>query len=147
MNMVSVADASYVEHPDGKSHKGGVVGFESETCCHFGFVSSKQLVTAKSAGEAELIAQIKVGDVEWEREMLEELGYLQKILTEDSAYVSGQYMCHANGEAKNMLFYESPLNFSASFAFFLFFFQDTGRKPTTALTGYALSHDTVFFST
>ena len=81
MQMVSAADASYAEHPDGKSHSGGVVGFESDTSCNFGFVSSKQPVVAKSAGEAELIAQNKVGDlVEWAREMLEELGYPQKTI-------------------------------------------------------------------
>jgi len=79
MRLVSAADASYAEHPDGKSHSGGVVGFESDTSCYFGFVSSKQPVVAKSAGEAELIAQNKVGDlVEWAREMLNEIGYSQK---------------------------------------------------------------------
>jgi hypothetical protein len=78
MRLVSAADASYAEHPDGKSHSGGVVGFESDTSCYFGFVSLKQPVVAKSAGEAELIAQNKVGDlVEWARELLEELGFVQ----------------------------------------------------------------------
>ncbi len=78
MRLVSAADASYAEHPDGKSHSGGVVGFESDTSCYFGFVSSKQPVIAKSAGEAELIDQNKVGDlVEWARELLEELGFVQ----------------------------------------------------------------------
>ncbi len=77
--MDSAADASYAEDPDGKSHSGGAVGFELDSSCYFGFVSSKQPVVAKSAGEAELIAQIKVGDlVEWAREMLNELGYPQK---------------------------------------------------------------------
>ncbi len=39
-------------------------------------MSSKQPVIAKSAGEAELIAQNKVGDlVEWARHLLEELGF------------------------------------------------------------------------
>jgi hypothetical protein len=79
MKMVSAADASYAEHPDGKSHSGGVVGFESDSSCYFGFVSSKQPVVAKLTGEAELIGQNKVGDlVKWAREMLEELGYSQK---------------------------------------------------------------------
>jgi hypothetical protein len=42
-------------------------------------VSSKQPVVAKSAGEAELIAQNKVRDlVEWARELLEELGFSQE---------------------------------------------------------------------
>jgi hypothetical protein len=81
LTLVSAADASYAEHPDGKSHSGGAVGFESDLSCYFGFVSSKQPVVAKSAGEAELIAQNKVGDlVEWAREMLNELGYpLKKV--------------------------------------------------------------------
>jgi hypothetical protein len=35
------------------------VGFESDTGCYFGFVSSKQLVAAKSVGETELIEQSK----------------------------------------------------------------------------------------
>jgi len=79
LNLVSAADASYAEHPDGKSHSGGAVGFVSDSSCYFGFVSAKQPMVAKSAGEAELIAQNKVGDlVEWAREMLNELGYLQK---------------------------------------------------------------------
>jgi hypothetical protein len=56
LNLVSAADASYAEHPDGKSHSGGAVGFESDSSCYFEFVSSKQPVVAKSAGEAELIA-------------------------------------------------------------------------------------------
>jgi hypothetical protein len=79
LNLFSAADASYAEHPDGKSHSGGVVGFELETSCNFAFVSSKQPVVAKSAGEAELTAQNKVGDlVEWTRQILEELGYAQR---------------------------------------------------------------------
>jgi hypothetical protein len=78
MKIVSAADASYAEHADGKSHSGGVVGFESDTCCYFAFVSSKQPVVAKSVGEAELIAENKIGDyVKWSCEMLEELGYPQ----------------------------------------------------------------------
>ncbi len=63
---------------DGKSYSGGTFSFESDMSCNFAFVSSKQPVVAKSAGEAELIAQNKVGDfVEWARELLEELGYSQ----------------------------------------------------------------------
>jgi hypothetical protein len=78
MKLTSAADASYAEHPDGKSHSGGVVGFESDTSCYFWFASSKQPVVAKSTGEAELIAHNKVGDlIEWAREILEELGYPQ----------------------------------------------------------------------
>jgi hypothetical protein len=79
LKLISVADASYAEHTDGKSHSGGVVGFESDVSCYFGFVSSKQPVVAKSAGEAELIAHNKIGDlVEWAREMLKELRYPQQ---------------------------------------------------------------------
>jgi hypothetical protein len=78
MKLTSAADASYAEPPDVKSHSGGVVGFESDTSCYFGFASAKQPVVAKSAGEAELIAHTKVGDlIEWAREMLDELGYPQ----------------------------------------------------------------------
>jgi hypothetical protein len=78
-NLVSAADASYAEHPVKKSHSGGVVRFDSETSCHFAFVSSKQPVVAKSDGEAELIAQNKVGNlVEWLRQILDELGYAKE---------------------------------------------------------------------
>jgi hypothetical protein len=79
LTLVSAADASYAEHPDGKSHSVVVVGFASDTSCYFGFMSSKQPVVAKLVGEAELIAQNKVGDlVEWARDLLEELGYVQE---------------------------------------------------------------------
>jgi hypothetical protein len=78
LTLVSTADASYAKHPDGKSHSGGTVGFSSDTSCNFAFVSSKQPVVAKSAGKAQLIAHNKVGDlVEWAKQMLEELGYIQ----------------------------------------------------------------------
>jgi hypothetical protein len=81
LRLVSSADASYAEHPDGKSHSGGTVGFESVISCNFAFVSSKQPVVAKSAGEAELIAHNKVGDmVEWAKQMLEELGFKQEMI-------------------------------------------------------------------
>jgi hypothetical protein len=73
--MMSASDASYGEHAEGKSH---VVGFESDTSCHFAYVSGKQPVVAKSVGEAELIAENKVGDyVVWSCELLKELGYPQ----------------------------------------------------------------------
>jgi hypothetical protein len=79
LKMICSADASYAEHADGKSHSGGTVGFESDTCCNFAFISCKQPVVAKSVGEAELIAQNRVGDyVEWAREMLLEFGYPQE---------------------------------------------------------------------
>jgi hypothetical protein len=78
LNMMSASDASYAEHADGKSHSGGVTGFESDTSCHFAYISGKQPVVAKSVGEAELIAENKVGDhIVWGCEMLEELGYPQ----------------------------------------------------------------------
>jgi hypothetical protein len=42
-------------------------------------VSSKQPVVTKSAGETELFAQNKAGDlVEWARELLSKLGYPQE---------------------------------------------------------------------
>jgi hypothetical protein len=47
--------------------------------CYFAFTSSKEPVVAKLAGGAELNMQNRVEDlVEWARELLEELGYLQK---------------------------------------------------------------------
>jgi hypothetical protein len=54
MNLISAADASYAEHPHGKSHSGGAIGSESDISCYFGFVSSKQPVMAKSVDEAKL---------------------------------------------------------------------------------------------
>jgi hypothetical protein len=39
--LINAADATYAEHPNGKSHSIGVVGFESDMSCYFGFVSSK----------------------------------------------------------------------------------------------------------
>ena len=78
MKLMSAADAAYAIHADAKSHTGGVVGFESGSSCYFAYVSSKQPVIAKSAGEAELIAKNKTGDyVECSRELVEELGYPQ----------------------------------------------------------------------
>jgi hypothetical protein len=78
MKLMSAADAAYAIHADAKSHTGGVVGFESDLFCYFGYVSSKQPVIAKSAREAELIAENKMGDyVEWSRELVKELGYPQ----------------------------------------------------------------------
>jgi hypothetical protein len=63
LEVISAADALYAEHLDEKSHSGGVVGFNSDTSRNFAVVSSKQHVVAKSAGEAKLIAQNKVGDL------------------------------------------------------------------------------------
>ena len=79
LQVVSCADASYATHADAKSHTGGVVGFESDKSCWTGIISNKQAVVAKSSGEAELIAENKVGDlVEWQIQFMEELGYKQK---------------------------------------------------------------------
>jgi hypothetical protein len=62
-----------------KKDSGGVVRFDSKTSCNFAFVSGKQPVITKSAGEAELIAQNKVGDlIEPARQLLEELGFEQE---------------------------------------------------------------------
>jgi hypothetical protein len=79
LTLVSAVDASsYAKHPDGKSYSGRAVGFESNTSCYFAFVPTKQPMIAKSAGVADLIAQNKGGYlVEWERQLLEELGYAQ----------------------------------------------------------------------
>jgi hypothetical protein len=82
MKLVSAADASYAKHADGKSHTSGVVGFEFYTCYNFAYVSGKQPVVARSAGEAELIVENKIGDyIQWNRELLEELGYPQDYVT------------------------------------------------------------------
>jgi hypothetical protein len=79
LKIMSASDASYGEHADGKSHSGGVVGFESDTSCHFGYISGKQPVVVKSVGEAELITKNRVGDyVALSCELLDELGYLQE---------------------------------------------------------------------
>ena len=75
-NIICAADASYAEHHDAKSHTGGVIGFEGYEDQHtyFIFVSSKQPIIAKSACEAELIAQSTVGDyVVWLKDIVEEL--------------------------------------------------------------------------
>jgi hypothetical protein len=42
MRIISAVDTSFAEYPNGKSHSGGVVRFESDLGCYFGFVSSKQ---------------------------------------------------------------------------------------------------------
>jgi hypothetical protein len=44
VNLIRVADASHAEHPDGKSHSHGIICFESDTSCYFGFVSPNQPV-------------------------------------------------------------------------------------------------------
>jgi hypothetical protein len=67
MKLMSSVDAAYAIH-----------AFESDSSCYFMYVSSKQPVIAKSAGEPKLIAENKTGDyVEWSRELVEELGYPQ----------------------------------------------------------------------
>jgi hypothetical protein len=82
MQMISCADASYAMHADAKSHTGGVVGFESDKSCWTAVISGKKSVVAKSSGEAELIAENKVGDmVEWQMQFMEELGYTQGTVT------------------------------------------------------------------
>jgi hypothetical protein len=79
LQVISCADAAYATHADAKSHTGGTVGFESDESCWTGIISGKQSVVAKSTGEAELIAENKVGDlVEWKVQLMEELGYPQK---------------------------------------------------------------------
>jgi hypothetical protein len=75
-NIVCAADASYAEHHDAKSHTGGVVGLEGfdESHAYFIFISAKQPIIAKSACEAELIAQSTVGDyMIWLKDIIEEL--------------------------------------------------------------------------
>jgi hypothetical protein len=64
LKIVCAADASYGDHQDGKSHSGGVIGFECEdnTISPVMFVCGKQPVVAKSSYEAEIIAASTVGD-------------------------------------------------------------------------------------
>jgi hypothetical protein len=82
LQLIASADASYGEHTDGKSHTGGVIGFESDTSCWFTAISTKQPVVAKSSCEAELIAVNHVGDyVEWGVQLMGELGYPQRSVT------------------------------------------------------------------
>jgi hypothetical protein len=91
LKMMSASDASYGEHADRKSHSGGVVGFELDTSCHFAYISGKQPVVAKSVGEAELIAENKVGDyIVWSCELLEELGYPQGCVPMELDHSRGQ---------------------------------------------------------
>ena len=78
LQLTARSDASYAEHKDGKSHTGGVVGFESDTACWFMWVSSKQPVVALSTCESELIATSTIGGgIEWSRQFLQELGHNQ----------------------------------------------------------------------
>jgi hypothetical protein len=77
LKIVCYADASYGEHEDGKSHTGGVVGFEGfeKGISPIMFISGKQPVVAKSSYEAELIAASTVGDsFVWLKDMMLELG-------------------------------------------------------------------------
>lgn len=68
--MVGCADATYATHAD--------VGFESDRSCWVALISGKQSIVAKSTGEAELIAQNKVGDmIKWLIQLMEELRYPQ----------------------------------------------------------------------
>jgi len=65
--LISIADASFCRTSRWKRPY-VVAGFESDTSCYFGFVSSKKPVMAKSAGEVGSVAQNKVGDlVGWAR--------------------------------------------------------------------------------
>jgi hypothetical protein len=79
LQVISCADAAYASHADAKSHTGGVVGFKSNESCWTGIISGKQSIVAKLTGEAELIAENKVGDmVKWKLQLMEELGHPQK---------------------------------------------------------------------
>ena len=64
LKIICAADASYGDHHDGKSHSGGVVGFEGDNKCisPVMFICGKQPVVAKSSFEAEIIAASTVGD-------------------------------------------------------------------------------------
>jgi hypothetical protein len=87
LNVVACSDASYAEHADAKSHTGGVVGFESESGCWPISISAKQPFVTQSAGEAELVAVNKVGNMaDWAIQFMEELGHKQGacVMSQDS---------------------------------------------------------------
>jgi diphthamide synthase (EF-2-diphthine--ammonia ligase) len=78
LQLIASSDASYAEHADGRSHTGGCVGFESDTCAWFACISIKQPQVAKSTCISELYAVNTVGEyVEWSTQVMEELGYPQ----------------------------------------------------------------------
>ena len=78
LQIVAKSDASYAEHPDGKSHTGGCIGFESDSACWFMWICTKQPVVALSTCEAELIATCTIGcGVVWSMQILQELHFDQ----------------------------------------------------------------------
>jgi hypothetical protein len=78
LQVVASSDASYAEHADGRSHTGGCVGFESNTCAWIAYISQKQPQVAKSTCVSELYAVNTVGEyVEWMVQLMEEIGYPQ----------------------------------------------------------------------
>jgi hypothetical protein len=75
--LFGYADASYINHPDGKSHSGTCVGFGSHSGM-FHFRSVKQKTTALSSAEAEVSAATELTkDVVHFRDILHELGFPQ----------------------------------------------------------------------
>jgi hypothetical protein len=75
--LFGYADASYINHPDGKSHTGTCVGFGPHSGM-FHYRSVKQKTTALSSAEAEVSAATELTkDVVHLRDLLDELGFTQ----------------------------------------------------------------------
>jgi hypothetical protein len=92
LKIICAADASYGDHLDGKSHTGGVVGFESDDngISPVMFVCGKQSVVAKSSFEAEIIAASTVGD---------SFVWLSDFMVEIDLVVTGSIMYQDNKSA------------------------------------------------
>ena len=78
LQIVAKSDASYAEHPDGNSHTGGCIGFESDSASWFMWICTKQPVVTLSTCEAELIAACTIGFcLSWSMQILHELHFDQ----------------------------------------------------------------------
>ena len=103
LKIIVCADAVYASHADTKCHTEGVVGFESDRSCRIGIISGMQSIVAKSSGEAELIAENKVGEmVEWGRQFMEEFGHPQGTVP-----ICGYHMCNEYGKKWNRIIQKS----------------------------------------
>lgn len=78
LDTFAFIDASYACHEDAKSHSGTIVAM-GRFCAPIYIKSSKQKLVARSSTEAELIAlNDGVAQVMWTRNLLQELGLLDK---------------------------------------------------------------------
>ena len=76
LQIVAMADASYAEHPDGKSHTGGCIGFS--LLVYVDLYEATGPVVALSTCETELIATCTIGcGVAWSMQLLQELHFDQ----------------------------------------------------------------------